>query len=428
MIEGRQTSRPLQELLDVSWAAWNGLRAAEQSVLCLRHEEHTLKEIADLKRITRQRVQQIEAEGLKRLKRRLARLRPDITGDALTDQTRSHPMVFLGPIRMELHEASLDRVKIVSCLRCLDFFQLHPRSFWWVRDKEDLLEKLSKLEYDEPISITEWKESVQESGLGLDFVQEAMEHGLLQLEEYEGYIIRSRHIRRDRPHVLLLMHGRLATREMAGRLEEPSIRAFAAYLSRQEIFVRLRPSGDWALASRAENRFETTTDVVLHIVSTEGPISRSELVKRTIEEFPVSKGRVDQCLSDYRLGVTPDGLIDLVERGAHAREESEPTRPDHISVNGGLIGIRRQVTKDTLRGSGIMESRWIAWSLGLHSTPMRKDFTNLETHQTLVVQRSGSNTQISSMREAVLEQGLGEGDVYIIILDTERGRWLIRTI
>lgn len=136
-------------------------------------------------------------------------------------------------------------------------------------------------------------------------------------------------------------------------------------------------------------------------------MSKDHLFARVAERYPVTAWRLQQCLSSDRIGVTPEGFVDLIARGAEPMEEPEPTQPKTMAVDpaGNVLGIRLTVDNDVLRGSGIVVNTWLTWTLGLHRAPMSKTFTIVGSDDVLTVRRGTSGAQISSLRQHV--QALG---------------------
>jgi len=122
----------------------------------------------------------------------------------------------------------------------------------------------------------------------------------------------------------------------------------------------------------------------------------------------------------------PDNKIWLVENGAERKKEDQPAKPPHISVSGNIVGIMKVVDREVLRGSGLMDSRWISWKLGLHATPMRKTFISHDRLPELTVTRAGANTQISTIREAASIRGLAKNCSCVILLDIANLTWDLR--
>jgi hypothetical protein len=135
----------------------------------------------------------------------------------------------------------------------------------------------------------------------------------------------------------------------------------------------------------------------------------------------VTLWRLHQCLLDDRVGITEDGLIELVARGATPIEESEPARPARMAVDpaGNVFGVRLTVDKDILRGSGVVVSSWLTWQLGMRQAPMVRTFSIAGHPTPIVLKRATSAAQISSLRVLVKENGMVGGCEFVLFLRTD---------
>ncbi|RCV51403.1 RNA polymerase subunit sigma-70 [Marinitenerispora sediminis] len=210
-------------------------------------------------------------------------------------------------------------------------------------------------------------------------------------------------------------------------IEASGPRALSEALRRDDRFRQIRPEGTWALAdwplSQQAGTHTNALDVMVQILRDSGPMTKRELFARVIKEYPVGYARLRQCLISDRLGLTSDGLLGLAEDGAKAMEESEPRQPSSIVVDdsGQVLGIRLPVDKNVWRGSGIIVHPWLTWRLGLRLAPMSRSFDLTDGSGDLVVRRSTSAAQLSSLRSQVQAVGMVEGcDMVVLIrLDTE---------
>ncbi|MBT2207530.1 sigma factor-like helix-turn-helix DNA-binding protein [Actinomadura sp. NEAU-AAG7] len=203
-------------------------------------------------------------------------------------------------------------------------------------------------------------------------------------------------------------------------------RAVRESLRRDDRFRQIRPEGTWALKEWPLNgvgEYRTTLEVVLAVLAELGPIPKARLITETRRRYPVGYNRVAQCLLSDRVGITANGMWDLVERGATPVEESEPRRPDHVVVDlsGKVLGFRIPVDKDLLRGSSVVIHRWVTWHLGLRQAPMSRTFNLIGTSGDLTVTRNTSAAQVSSLRAHVESMGLAEGCELAVVLRLEEG-------
>jgi hypothetical protein len=198
-------------------------------------------------------------------------------------------------------------------------------------------------------------------------------------------------------------------------------RALREAMRRDERFVQVRPEGTWALADwRPANltRYRNALEAVLETLSDIGPLTFEELLDETRRRYPVGSWRINQCLSSDQVGMTEEGRYDLVERGATPVEEREPRRPDNIALSGDgqLLGVRLQVNKDVMRGSGVAVNRWLTWSLGLRTAPSERYFRFDDIEGEVRVRRNTGVAQLSSLRAATLALGLNEGCLFVLLL------------
>lgn len=407
--------------------AWWSLSEQQRHVLVRRASSDTFREISGVLGVTRQRVQQIYASAQTKLRKNTARLQPNFF--------QSHAGSY-GPLgELNLAESiegfvdkSVAKIALPEILATNGYASLCEESEWWLLHRDKAVAELSELQFQEPLSQREWEAHIDTLKLSMRILSDRTTLKFAHLDYFEGYLINMKQARKQRAHVLLLLHDRLSASEMCSLLGEPSKRALDAFLARHSIFIKLRPSGLWALSDRAENVYVTAIEAVLDVLTNEGPLTRVDLIKRVQSVFDVSHGRIDQCLTDYRIGKLGDGSIDLIERGAEKEVEPEPNCPSSISSSGAIVGVRRRVDKDTIRGSGLMESRWLAWKLGLHSTPMKRIFDGKGNLPSIYVSRAGGNSQISSLREPVENLGLNLGDEFVLMLDIESDTWQLRAL
>jgi hypothetical protein len=190
-------------------------------------------------------------------------------------------------------------------------------------------------------------------------------------------------------------------------------------LRRDDRFRQIRPEGTWALAEWTHLRassYASAVEAMVAVVTESGPLSPARLFARVTELYPVTPWRLKQCLLSDQLGETPEGLVDLVSRGARPFEEEEPARPDTMAVEGEVLGVRIPVNRDILRGSGVSVHTWLTWRLGLRQAPMSRTFSTPGDHSPVVVRRGTSSAQLSSLRRHALELEVVDGCVLAVLL------------
>ncbi|WP_424922528.1 RNA polymerase subunit sigma-70 [Streptomyces sp. wa53] len=198
-------------------------------------------------------------------------------------------------------------------------------------------------------------------------------------------------------------------------------RAVAEALRRDDRFRLLRPEGIWALNEWSlpqAGSHINALDAMLDVLGEHGPLNRSELFALTARSYPVSAARLQQCLISDRIGMTSDGRIDLVERGAVPMEEKEPQRPSHMVTDGTgqVVGVRLRVDREILRGSGVIVNPWLTWHLGLRLAPMSRNFTMDDDSGVLIIRRNTSAAQLSSIRTQVVAAGMVQGCEVAVVL------------
>lgn len=238
----------------------------------------------------------------------------------------------------------------------------------------------------------------------------------------EGSWLRRRARGRDAAYLYLLATGEPCRTE--DLLEPTGIKrkpAVSEALRRDERFVRLRLEGKWALAEWPHlnvTSYSNAVEAFVAVLTEMGPLSKEAIFVKVGERYPVTLWRLQQCLLDDRVGITEDGLIDLVTRGAVPIEESEPARPATVAADpgGNVFGIRLTVDKDILRGSGVVVSSWLTWQLGMRQAPMARTFSMAGHSTSIVLKRTTSAAQLSSLRVLVKENGMVGGCEFVLFL------------
>lgn len=423
--EGEVGLSGAEGLTDCGRAAWDALDSTDQHIIEQRQTGRTLETIGLELGITRERVRQRQSEAEKRFVRH-------VKGNwGNWDQwcdAREHgvPVINIETIVDRRHGSIVPACFVGLMLKHLGWKPQKNGAPWWVRDQALVKESVEKLIFKEPIPKPEWDIYRDETSLPEEYIHYLLQEGDLALEEFQGYVIRTRYHRCDRAYVYLLEHGPAHVTAIAKATGENAPRNLDALMSRQEVFTKVFPGGDWALTEFATVKYKRATDAILGILCSHGPLTRQELNRHMAETYPVSASRIIQCLDDFRIGKMPDGKIGLVEWGARKKVDTEPDQPPHMYCSGNIVGVRRIIDSDILRGSGLMDSRWLAWKLGLHSTPMSRSFSGLGDVPPLIVTKAGANSQISALREVVLSRGLALGTSIVILLNLETSTWEIR--
>ncbi|MEU4034465.1 sigma factor-like helix-turn-helix DNA-binding protein [Streptomyces collinus] len=242
---------------------------------------------------------------------------------------------------------------------------------------------------------------------------------------FEGSWLRRRARGRDAAYLFLLANGEPCRAEEllapTGIRRKPAV---AEALRRDERFVQLRLEGKWALAEWPHlnvTPYPNAVEAFVAVLTELGPLPKDALFVKVGERYPVTLWRLHQCLLDDRVGITEDGLIELVARGATPIEESEPARPARMAVDpaGNVFGVRLTVDKDVLRGSGVVVSSWLTWQLGMRQAPMVRTFSIAGHPTPIVLKRATSAAQISSLRVLVKENGMVGGCEFVLFLRTD---------
>ncbi|WP_268997567.1 RNA polymerase subunit sigma-70 [Streptomyces albidoflavus] len=242
---------------------------------------------------------------------------------------------------------------------------------------------------------------------------------------FGGTWLRRRARGRDAAYLFLLASGEPCRAEEllapTGIKRKPAV---AEALRRDERFVQLRLEGKWALAEWPHlnvTPYPNAVEAFVAVLTELGPLPKDALFVKVGERYPVTLWRLHQCLLDDRVGITEDGQIELVARGATPIEESEPARPARMAVDpaGNVFGVRLTVDKDVLRGSGVVVSSWLTWQLGLRQAPMVRTFSVAGHPTPIVLKRATSAAQISSLRVLVQEHGMVGGCEFVLFLRTD---------
>ncbi|MFI9231150.1 sigma factor-like helix-turn-helix DNA-binding protein [Streptomyces rimosus] len=399
----------------------------ERVVVTGRAEGRTLGEVGDLLGLNRERVRQIQ----KRARERLVEM-ADIIQSGWRETARA---AGAGPATpRETFAATLEVVDHVALEELLTAAGLKaPRTWagplrgWWSADPDALSAALRRLVEVAPFRGDELDQVAFEAGLpaGLPLAR-LLSHSESRLApSSNGHWVRRKARGRDAAYLWLLEMGRpCQADELLAPMEATTVAAVREALRRDDRFRHIRPEGTWALAEWTHLRASTYTsavEVMVAVVTESGPLSQAQLFARVTELYPVTPWRLKQCLLSDQLGETSDGRVDLISRGAHPFVEEEPVRPDTMAVEGQALGVRIPVSRDILRGSGVNVHTWLAWRIGLRQAPTSRTFTTPGDHSPLVVRRSTSSAQLSSLRRHALELGVVDGCVLAVLLRLDDG-------
>ncbi|MGW7687299.1 sigma factor-like helix-turn-helix DNA-binding protein [Streptomyces asiaticus] len=394
----------------------------ERAVVTLRSEGRTLDEVGAALGLSRERPRQIQ----NRVRKQLTDM-ADIVKGGWRDSARAAGAGPAAP--RKAFAAALGFVDHVALEELLAAAGLNtPRTWagplhgWWSAEPGALDSALRRLVDTAPFRGDDLDRAASEAGLpaGLPLAK-LLAHSESRLAlSPDGHWVRRKARGRDAAYLWLLEAGRpCQPDELLAPMAATTVAAVREALRRDDRFRRIHPEGTWALTEWTHLRaspYATAVEAMVAVVTESGPLSRAQLFARVTELHPVTPWRLTQCLISDQLGETPDGLVDLVSRGARPIEDEEPAQPDSMAIEGDVIGARIPVTRDVLRGSGINVHTWLTWRLGLRQAPMSRTFTVPGDHQPLIVRRGTSGAQLSSLRRHALELEVDDGCVLAVLL------------
>ncbi|MCO6009263.1 hypothetical protein NE236_30260 [Actinoallomurus purpureus] len=394
----------------------------ERAVVTGRAEGRTLDEVGAALGLSRERARQIQNRARKRLVEMA-----DIVQDGWRETARAAGAGPAAP--REAFAAALGIVDHVALEELLTETGLDaPRTWagplrgWWSADPGALGGVLRRLVDAAPFCGDDLSRAASEAGLpsGLPLAS-LLSHSESRLAlSPDGHWVRRKARGRDAAYLWLLESGRpCRANELLAPMAATTVAAVREALRRDDRFRQIRPEGTWALAEWTHLRastYATAVEAMVAVVTESGPLSRARLFARVTELYPVTPWRLKQCLLSDQLGETPEGLVDLVSRGARPFEEEEPVRPDAMAVEGEVLGVRIPVNRDILRGSSVNVHTWLTWRLELRRAPMSRTFTTPGDHSPLVVRRGTSSAQFSSLRRHALELEVVNGCVLAVLL------------
>jgi hypothetical protein len=404
--------------------AWGDevLDEREQAVVAGRSEGQTLDEVGATLGLSRERARQLQNQA----RRRLAE-RADILHNGWRETARATGAGLATP--RDAFAAALGVVDHVALDELLAAAGLDaPRTWagplrgWWSADPGALDGALRRLVETAPFRGDELSQAAAEAGLPADLpLAELLAHSESRVAlSPDGHWVRRKARGRDAAYLWLLEAGRpCQSDELLAPMAATTVAAVREALRRDDRFRRIRPEGTWALTEWTHLRaspYATAVEAMVAVVTESGPLSLAQLFARVTELHPVTPWRLKQCLLSNQLGETPDGLVDLVSRGARPMKEEEPAQPDSMAIEGDVLGVRIPVTQDILRGSGVNVHTWLTWRLGLRQAPMSRTFTTPGDHPSLIVRRGTSSAQLSSLRRHALELEVVDGCVLAVLL------------
>lgn len=417
---------PMSEWLVRAWET-GIFDERERAIVAGRAEGRTLDEVGGVFGLSRERARQIQNGVRKQL--------VEMANIAQGDWRETARAVGAGPAAPRgAFAAALGVVDHVALEELLIAAGLDaPRTWagplrgWWSADPGALGGALSRLIDTAPFRGDDLDRAASEAGLpaGLPLAR-LLSHSESRLApNSDGHWVRRKARGRDAAYLWLLETGRpCRADELLAPMEATTVAAVREALRRDDRFRPIRPEGTWALAEWTHLRASTyasAVEAMVAVVTESGPLSRARLFARVTALYPVTGWRLKQCLLSDQLGETPDGLVDLVARGARPLEEEEPARPATMAVEGEVLGVRIPVNRDILRGSGVNVHTWLTWRLGLRQAPMSRTFTTSGDHSPLVVRRGTSSAQISSLRRHALELEVVDGCVLAVLLRLDDG-------
>lgn len=407
-----------------SWAIiWNAIAQREQEILSLRVNGLKLDEIGRRHGLTRERIRQLIIQTEDKLIAAADELVPEWR-DAL-GAVASQPVVpgsTIGGILATSHDTMIDVLCRASGFEPARAWGGTLRG-WWTAHPDALAELIDAVTSAAPMRSDELETLVAATcGDGMPAALLFQHRNSPIVQGPVGNWLRRRFSARDTVYMLLLERGEpCRIVELMEATNSDNTHTFRESLRRDDRFRQIRPAGTWALTEWKHidmPPWSNAVEALVQTVSELGPIGKEALFARVIERYPVTPWRLQQCLLHDEVGLTPNGEIDLVSRGAVPIEEPEPTRPSTIACDphGNVIGVRLTVDKDLMRGSGVVVSHWLTWKLGLRHSPMSRTFDMGTDFPPLTVRRATSAAQISTLRQHAQAQDMKIGCQLIVLL------------
>lgn len=406
--------------------AWNGLPEIHRAIVRSRSEGETLAKIGQKLGCTRERVRQIQQRVTEELIGAQEYYAPHLPNRILEGVYGASAVT----------EEDLETITGLeqTLPRDVLFYGLgleHPASKFaipktlWTFDRGMLGSQLQDLISAAPFMNDDAEAAAETLGIPLVVDWKAIlstPGGPLEQTEF-GWVRRSRRPR-DLAYLWLCIESEPRSAfDIAEAIGSTSERALREMMRRESQFVQLRPEGTWALADwhhlDTQHRYSSALEVVVEVLRDIGPMAIDRLEQEAKLRYPVTKWRIRQCLLSNLIGLNEHGLVDLVERGASPIVEPEPRRPDHIQVQGNVIGMSIQVDRNLLRGSGLPVNRWLSWYLGLRSAPSSRYFELPEPFGEVVIRRGLGMSQISSLRQVANALDVSDGCLLTLLMHTD---------
>jgi hypothetical protein len=434
-ITARASNKPLAKLLGTTVRT---LPPEHLGLLYLRLPS-TLAKAGSQLVVTKERVRQIQADEERKLKEAVEKELPDLL--------RSWRAQLASPAVSEsdLFDRHEDPALDISLQRDIGRIVLsaigasHPiyqaahgqLAGWWCSEPSRLLRIVRQARTIAPCEQSELASYATGCSLPTDFpIKEVfgVQGSRIRFDARVNGWVKESANERDAVFLYLKQRHIVLLDELAGFLHVKPVRRLDAQLSGDSRFEKLRPSGEWTLATPGngsrENTYRTTLDAVLSVLTDRGPMKLRQLTAEVIKKYPVSASAVSQCLASSFIGRWPDGRIDLAQRGAPRVRQSIPAMPASIKVMSDELTLSLKVGKSLLRGSSVPVHRYITWWLGMTVAPSEATFS-LPDRQLLSVHRGLQGSYLSSLRSVASQQGASFGCVLLLTLNRSRGTAII---
>lgn len=370
------------------------------------------------KPLTRERVRQLESAARKKLRVAAEEVAPGAS-DAFRSQLHSAACLDVQDLLELLPSKDPGRSKVLA-----ETLGANPVRVWntqvpglWTDRGHRLESALKRIAREAPFHHRDLEDLAQGERLpqSLD-VAALLGHPDASVERKGDWWVRKTARVRDALYLFLSDVGEPQSLERLSAVVSLNEHATREQLRRDNRFVMTRPARLWTL--REWNQVEehgprSASDAVYLVLSSHGPMTRSELVKVMRDYYPVGLWRINQVLGSSRFGELPDGRVGLVADGAVQAGVQEPKRPPTVmeSPDGEIVAYRQPVTPDVLRGSGIGVPRFLVWRLGVREIPGSLVFTDAESGEEVILRRSTSASTVSSLRRYAVQLRAVDGCV-----------------
>ena len=399
---------------------WGWIRTAatedQLEIMSLR-EARTLEEIAKTRGVTRERIRQIEAKGVRKVTAvvgRVAAHMPTEWHRQLASGITSEDALFgalMDPaldLQAQLRVGRFVLRTVLPTTRPARVFGHLLRGYWSNGSTDGLEQKLCELAEFGPYSDEDLAEALTASdvdeGLGR-LILASDRSPLIHYGRARGWIRRAG-AKRDACYLILNRAGRPTSIEALARMVEDQPRNLGAALDRDERFQKLYGLRKWALAawdnSKRGGQYRNTRDAMTDLLTRDGPMTFGELVKAVIEVHPVTSWAVSNNLEHEAFGRLADGRYAMAFQGGSTYEEEEPPITADVDPpsDDSNIAFYVPVTSEVLRGSGVAIPRYVTWFAGLRRVPRKRTFETAG-HNTVTLARNTGSATMSSIREEV---------------------------